>query len=501
MELIKQENLGICPKCLQVAPVEHKISNGKVYLEKQCKKCGDSASLVSSNATRYQEKRDLLGYTVNPDFCGLNCDSCNHGKPPTLVFLDVTNGCNMNCPICLANIPAMGFHFNPPMEYFEKIFQKLTLMNPRPKIQLFGGEPTVRNDLIEIIERASFYGLHARVVTNGVRLADAEYCQKLLATGTQLMFAFDGRNPEIYNKIRRTPRAYENKLQALENIRKYHKYKITIMCCAGLGVNEKDMADLIRMCHEGQDYIAALDLIPLTETWGPESVEAEDTTIEDVERMIIDALPGTEFISSGVLYRLPTLLATFDLGRITFGGAHPNCESVTVLISDGQAYYPLSRYLKISLPEMVRIAIEADRLLEKKLERSLIARWFGKRGRQWAAMPTVLGLLGRTIRFKEIFGRRMALKVTLVLWGLLRGVKLKDLLRRHTQCHNILRVMVLPFEETANLESERMKECPASFAYEHPLSREIRFMPVCAWPTFKNQILRETARHYAPPSP
>ncbi len=270
---------------------------------------------------------------------------------------------------------------------------------------------------------------------------------------------------------------------------------------AGLGVNDKDMADLIRMCYEGQDYIAALDLIPLTETWGPEPVEAEDTTIEDVERMIADAVPGTEFIASAVLYRLPNLTATFDLGRLTFGGAHPNCESATLLIADGQAYHPLSRYLKMPLSEMVRLMIEADRLLGKKLEHSLMARWFGRRGRQWVAGRAVLGLFNRTIRFKEVFGNQVVLKVALILWGLLRGVKLKDLLRRHTQCHNILRIMVLPFEETANLESERLKDCPASFAYEHPLTREIRFMPVCAWPVFKNQFLRETAQHYASPSP
>ena len=496
MELFKQENLGICPTCKQITPVRHNIISGKVYLEKQCQKCGASASLVSSNASRYQEKRALVGYTTAPSVCGMNCESCSHGKPPTLVFVDVTNRCNMNCPICLANIPAMGFQFNPPMEYFEKIFKKVALMNPRPKIQLFGGEPTVRNDLIEIIERAASYGLHARVVTNGVRLADADYCRKLLATGTQLMFAFDGRNPEIYTKIRRNPGAYESKLQALENIRKYHKHKITIMCCAGLGVNQKDMADLIRMCHEGQDYIAALDLIPLTETWGPQPMEAEDTTIEDVEQMIGDALPGTEFISSAVLYRLPNLLETFDFERMTFGGAHPNCESATLLISDGREYHPLSRYLKVSLFELMGMAIEADRLLGEKLDQSLIARWFGKRGRQLVAGGALLKLLGRTIRFKEVFGNRIALKVTLIFWGLLRRTKLKDLLRRYTRCHNVLRIMVLPFEETTNLESERLKDCPASFAYEHPTTREIRFMPACAWPSFKNEILRELTLHY-----
>jgi uncharacterized radical SAM superfamily Fe-S cluster-containing enzyme len=497
MKSAEQKNLGLCPTCHQVTSILHEAKNGKVYLAKHCTKCGPSASLVSSDAARYQEKRDLLGYAEGCDeTCSLNCPTCNHGKPPTLVFLDVTNRCNMNCPICLANIPAMGFRFDPPMEYFEKIFKELNRMNPRPKIQLFGGEPTVRDDLIEIINLAASYGLSARVVTNGIRMADPEYCRKLLATGTQLMFAFDGRNPEIYRKIRNNPRAYGLKLQALENIRKYHQSKITIMCCAGLGVNEKDMADLIRMCHEGRDYIAALDLIPLTETWGPEAVEAGDTTIEDVERMIGDALPGTEFLPAGTLQKIKTIRENFDLGRVTFGGSHPNCEAVTVLVSDDQAYHPLSRFLKVSLTETARRVIDLDRVMDEKLKQSLIARWFGKRGRQWVLGTALLGLTFRTVRFQEVFGGGMAFKLAKILWGLMWGRKMKDLLRRHTQCRNILRVMILPFEEPANIESARLKECPASFAYEHPLTREILLMPVCAWPIFKNKILRETALNY-----
>jgi hypothetical protein len=39
-------------------------------------------------------------------------------------------------------------------------------------------------------------------------------------------------------------------------------------------------------------------------------------------------------------------------------------------------------------------------------------------------------------------------------------------------------------------------DCPASFAYEHPESKEIRFMPVCAWSMYKDDILRSTAETY-----
>ena len=234
--------------------------------------------------------------------CNLECTGCKAHKPPSLVFIDVTNRCNMNCPICLANIPAMGFRFDPPMAYFEKIFEVLSKRTPKPKIQLFGGEPTVRKDLIDMIMLAKKkYGLQARIVTNGLRLADEAYCKELVKTGTQIMFSFDGRSPEIYERTRKHPEAVVKKLKGLENLKKFRKSKVTIMCTMGEGVNDKHLADLIDFCHEGRDYISALDMIPLTATWGPESVDAKNTTIEDVERISAAAVPGMEFFPAARL--------------------------------------------------------------------------------------------------------------------------------------------------------------------------------------------------------
>jgi len=490
-------NLSICSKCNRVAPARHEEREGKVYLVKECPQCGITESLVSSNAARWYERRGLCNYDGKvPSPCSLLCTQCKHGKTPTLVFLDVTNRCNMNCPICLANIPKMGFTFDPPMRYFEKMFKALGQLNPRPKIQLFGGEPTVRNDLIELIHLAASYGLSARVVTNGIRLADEEYCRKLLATGTQLMFAFDGPNPEAYRKIRNHPEACAQKLKALENVRKYRKSKITIMCCAGLGVNDHDLGEVIRICHEGRDYIAALDLIPLAETWGPQAVEAGNTTIDDVEKMVREALPNVEFIPSGMLYQLPTFLQTFDIGRLTFGGAHPNCESVTILVSDGKAYHAPSRYLRKSFMEVAREATALDREMGARLSRSVAAKMFGRRGRQLVVGWALLRFLRRNVNFSEVFGGHTTSGLTRIVWGLLRRQKPKDLLRRYTQCHGILRVIILPFEEPANVENSRLVECPACFAYEHPVTGEIQLMPVCAWSVYKDDILRQTARRY-----
>ncbi len=492
----KPVNHSICPHCGVVVPSDHRVKDGKVYLVKHCPDCGESEFMVSTNSARYYEKRDFCGYKGDAErTCSLDCINCNHGIIPSLVFIDVTNRCNMNCPICLANIPAMGFRFDPPMEYFEKIFKKLATMNPIPKIQIFGGEPTVREDLIEFITLAKSYGISARVVTNGIRLADEEYCKSLLKTGCQLMFGFDGRSPDIYRKIRKNPTALDKKMAAFQNIRKHRKSKVTIMCAVGYGINDNYMADLIDFCFESRDFVAALDLIPLAANWGPETVDAESSTPEDVEKIMADAIPGVEFFPAGILYRFNTLKETFNL-RLTFGGAHPNYESVSLMISDGTKYQPLSKYLKHSQSEAIKEAVALDAAMGRKVETSLFAKIFGKTGRKILVGLAFLKLLRKHGDFDQVFNGGKFMKTFRILMGVLFGQKLKTMLRKYTRCQNILRLMVLPFEEKECVESARLVDCPASFAYEHPVTGQIHLMPVCAWTIYKNDILRKTAQKY-----
>jgi uncharacterized radical SAM superfamily Fe-S cluster-containing enzyme len=492
------QNRAYCPTCKQIVTTHHEDRDGKVYLVKECDECGKSEVVVSSDAKRYREKRAMVDYPEEArQTCRMNCRECRIHKLPSLVFVDVTNRCNMNCPICLANIPAMGFRFDPPLAYFEHIFSALAQMDPKPKIQLFGGEPTVREDLIEIINLAHRkYDLNCRVVTNGLRLADEEYCKQLLATGVQVMFSFDGRHPSIYERTRKHPKAFERKLKGLQNVTSFNRNKITVMCCVAEEVNGEYMADTIALCHDYRKSIAALDLIPLTAHWGPEDVDVDSATIEDVENIMAKSVPGMEFMPAGLLFQIKTLYQTFDVDRITFGGAHPNCESVSVLISDGEKYQPASKYLKKPFEDVVMEVIALDDRMGRELEKSLWSRMFGRFGRKMKYGMELFKLVRRNLDFNQIFIGRPSLKMMRILWGLLRGVKLKTLLRTHTRCQHILRVIVLPFEEAANVEAARLVECPAAFAYEHPESHDVRFMPVCSWAIYKDDILRATAKRY-----
>jgi uncharacterized radical SAM superfamily Fe-S cluster-containing enzyme len=135
-------NKSYCNHCGSLVPATPEERAGRVFLVKACPDCGRTETPISSDVARYTAKRHLDG-EHGYHACELNCVECSHRQRPSFVFVDVTNRCNLNCPICINNTPSMGFLFEPPVEYFDAIFRHLSEYDPPPPVQLFGGEPTV----------------------------------------------------------------------------------------------------------------------------------------------------------------------------------------------------------------------------------------------------------------------------------------------------------------------------------------------------------------------
>ena len=115
---------------------------GKVFLVKNCTQYETTETIVSSDAKRYKEKQFLDG-GFDHKACQLNCLQCNHRQPLNIVFVDITNRCNLNCPICINNTPSMGSCSSRRWSILTR-FSSTFRLEPAAAIQLFGGEPTVR---------------------------------------------------------------------------------------------------------------------------------------------------------------------------------------------------------------------------------------------------------------------------------------------------------------------------------------------------------------------
>jgi uncharacterized radical SAM superfamily Fe-S cluster-containing enzyme len=397
------------------------------------------------------------------------------------------------------------------MEYFEKIFRHFGQMNPRPSVQLFGGEPTVREDLIDIVNLAWSYNVRPRVVTNGLRLADKDYCRELLSTNVRILFSYDGAELETYRRLRNKSKALSIKLKALENIRRYAKTEITIMYVVAEGMNENELDTLFRFVHDRRDFIRAVDFIPIAPTWVPglfADLESKRITIEDVERFVDGAFPNEtmEFLPAGVL-DVNFFTEYFKIRNTPFAGVHPNCESVGLLVSNGKKYVPLSHYLKKSLFDVARHVRQSEEAIVRRLG-SITDGWLGntleKLGLQRVISHAVVfahvgNVLFRAIRLDRILGTTgfpAVAKALRIVAMIAVGHKTKDVMQMHSQLHTPLRIIVLPFEDDANRESARLERCAAAFAYVDPELDKVQTIPVCAWGLHKNRMLAKVTEYY-----
>ncbi len=487
---------GLCGICGEPVPAIYDIRDGKVYLKKQCPVCGDTSALVSKNAGKWRWKRDITGFTEPADTgCRMSCSTCDHQvhTPPYTVSMDVTNRCNQRCPICLANVDAMGFDFNPPIEYFEKIFRHFEGAQPRPNMCFFGGEPTVREDLLDIIRLAKSYGHQVQIFTNGLKLANRDYCRELCSLGLQLNFGFDGTRPEIYKQLRGHD-TLEIRKKALSNIAEFGVNKLVISSTMAEGVNDENIQEMLEYLHGFRQQVSVWAFVPLTPCWEPGKVDLEATTTECVERMFERAIPGIEWVPTGML-KFKVLSRFF--GRQTLGGSHPNCESATLLVSDGQRYRPIQEYLKVPLSRLLQ---ELRRLDTEMLEESATLSKSGLRRRvlDVKIFLKTVRILGRFVQLRSMLAQPVAMNTLLAVWDLIRGKKIDRILNERTSFKSVLTLITIPYEDMGGLEDARLKDCPAVFAYEDVQTGRIKTTAFCSWQTIKEDVCRGIQEHYHP---
>lgn len=138
------------------------------------------------------------------------------------IDLNVTNRCNFHCRHC--SLDSGGCKMP---ELSLKCIERLLIDAKRlglESIDITGGEPTLRQDLPEIIRLCSSLGLKAKLVTNGSLISEddiALYRQKGLSS---IAVSIDGPDYESHSAIRKCERgAY---LRILETIKE--------SACAGL---------------------------------------------------------------------------------------------------------------------------------------------------------------------------------------------------------------------------------------------------------------------------
>lgn len=246
MNEVIRRTFSVCPVCLKRLPAQHVLINGSIFLQKECPEHGAFSSVIWRGNVSMSEWLNGLpeigkGENLNcPSQCGL-CPE--HQQDTCCVLLEVTNRCNLNCEYCFAESRDVA---DKSFEQIQNLLRKLAVPG-RTLVQLSGGEPTVRDDLPEIVFSAKQAGCkYVQLNSNGVRLAkDKEYVKRLSESGLSFVFMqFDGTNDEIYRKLRRAD-LLDIKKQAIENC-SAHNIGVTLVPTLVPNVNTNNIGEILR---------------------------------------------------------------------------------------------------------------------------------------------------------------------------------------------------------------------------------------------------------------
>ena len=102
-------------------------------------------------------------------------------SPFSTLFVDLTHRCNMECANCY--IPNRSLPDFP----LDALLGMLRRLPHRTRIRLVGAEPTVREDLPEIIRSVRALGHLPVILSNGLKLARRAYVEQLKAAGLRTL--------------------------------------------------------------------------------------------------------------------------------------------------------------------------------------------------------------------------------------------------------------------------------------------------------------------------
>jgi uncharacterized radical SAM superfamily Fe-S cluster-containing enzyme len=379
-EVLPCPTQSVCPECLTVLNAVLYEEDGRVLMKKHCSRHGTFTELISSDAKFYrlQIQRDrstsrplrdpLVGETrACPEGCGL-CTS--HRSGPLMLNIDLTNRCNLRCPICFANAGAQGRLVELSVDHVRRLLDKILIAHEDQMLclQYTGGEPTIHPQFLDMLREARGRNLtQVQIATNGIKFAqDPEFARQASEAGLNAAYLqFDGLDDAVYERTRGRP-LLDIKLAALENL---YAAGIRTMLVPTIvrGFNDDQIGAIARFAIENSEKISGISWQPVAFTGRLDYQQrlAQRFTVADLAR---EMERQTGFLQ---MYRdwypfcfvdpFSRLIEALDgIPNVTMS-CHPGCGVATFIIIDSQTNRatPIPAFVDVEpLMEMMRSAAQ-----------------------------------------------------------------------------------------------------------------------------------------------
>ncbi len=493
---------SLCPECQRVIDAVIKDVEGKVVMKKECPEHGRFETVYWSDTELYLraekwafdgigvENPAIEGATTCPDNCGL----CNlHLSHTCLANLDLTNRCNLQCPICFANANQAGYVYEPSYQQVVKMLEVLRSQSPvpTPAVQFSGGEPTVYPHFFAVIKKASEMGFaQVQVATNGIKLAgDPSYAQRCVDAGMHTVYLqFDGLREENYIAARGKP-LLNVKKKAVENCRNTKPKPLATVLVPTIikTINDDQVGEIVNFAVKNHDVVRGVNFQPVAFT-GRISQEEREKQRYTLPDLAIGLEEQTGYLSRYDFYPVPFVTPISHLISVIKGEpmmaftSHPHCGLATYLvIGDDGKVNPINKFVDVEglMQSMLDKAEEWDNLLHKTAFK-VGSKLKSDKGKKKSLIKNIKKYFGKHLKEENLPGG-------VTLGEILSSMMVKgDKKSVGEFSWRTLFVGGMHFQDNYNYDIERVKRCVIHYAVP-----DGRVIPFCAYnggPTYRDEI-------------
>ena len=481
---------SLCPECGKPLDAEVFDEEGKIFIKKTCDEHGEFINTYWSDDQLYEKVEEYVPSITkidnpcveNTSACPSNCGLCSkHETATVLGLIDVTNRCNLKCPVCFANAAVAGYKYEPSQEEIRFMLQKLRSLKPHPcpAIQYAGGEPTVRKDIVELVKMAKEEDFtHVQIATNGIKLSKKEnLAAELKEAGLNTVYlAFDGVTPEPYIKNRGRD-LLPDKIQAIENCRKAG-LGIVLVPTLVKGVNDDQIGDIIKFAFDNSDIVYGVNFQPVSFAGRTPSDHVEEQRITipdfvyDIDKVTDGEVPPSSFYPPSCVEPIAEFISLMDgedSAKVTLN-CHEHCGIATYVFREKTEGDGKDKLIPIT------DFVEVDKLFNKleDYNKQLKKGGFGVRKRVLAKLTAHLPkLIHRSKTPKDLDILRILLNV------FTKGDY--DALGEFSK--DSMLISCMHFMDPFNFDEDRVKKCVIHYA-----TPDGRIIPFCTM----NSMYRES---------